>query len=233
MNDLEAQVERGQAALGRLVRQFLAVNDYKHVQFMQMAHALTGVRWLHSSQISTLKRGAAKNLTGFPLYSLALVNRRIWEVNAGTASAPPGTRQEDWLGKSPMVSGDGDPLDIGDLWRIYFGEVDAPFFDHREIIEVDDDLAGLICTKISTIFAERSGSLKTGQTEWLDQVMERNAVRTRDRMRLIKGVFLGVAEMDAAELTANVGVIAKMLYELTQKEFTEQQVYELCLDGIE
>lgn len=230
MNDLEAQVERGQASLGRLIRQFCIVNEFKHVQLMQMANSLTGIRWLHSSQISTLKRGAAKNLTGFPLYSLALVNQRIWEVNNGTGKRPPGTRPEDWLGKKPMLREDGTPLDIGDFWRIYFGEMEAPYFDQRDSIEVDDELAGVICGKLSEIFFEVSKELQGSQIESIEKAIDDAGVRTRSKAKLLKGVFLGVSELDATELKENADTIASIISGLKGKEFKEQNVYELCLE---
>jgi hypothetical protein len=230
MNDLEAQVERGQTSLGRLIRQFCIVNEFKHVQLMQMANSLTGIRWLHSSQISTLKRGAAKNLTGFPLYSLALVNKRIWEVNNGTGKRPTGTRPDDWLGKQPMLREDGTPLDIGDFWRIYFGEMDAPFFHQKDTIEVDDELATVICGKLGQIFSDVSKELQGSQIDAIEKVIDDAGVRTKAKARLLKGVFLGVSELDAAELKENADTIASIVSSLKGKEFKEQDVYELCLD---
>jgi hypothetical protein len=131
-----------------------------------------------------------------------------------------------------MAKEDGTPLDIGDLWRIYFGEIEPPFFDAKDAIELDDDLAALVCNKIAKLFGKHSQQFEIGQTEWLDLELESAGVGTRDRIRLLKGVFLGVSELDAGELRSNVEAIVKVLNALTGKMFTEQQVYELCLEDV-
>jgi hypothetical protein len=232
MNDLEAQVERGQANLGRLIRQFFIINEYKHVQLMQMANSLTGIRWLHSSQISTLKRAAARNLTGFPLYSLALVNRKIWEINNDkTKTLPVGTRMEDWLDKRPMMNADNTPVDIGDLWRIYFGEMEAPVFYEVDTIEIDDELAIVICSKLASLFAEISKTSEEKQITQIEKAIDGIGIRTREKTKLLKGLFLGVTELSAIEIKENAGMIARLVHALTGKEFTEQNVYEMCLEN--
>lgn len=228
--DLEAQVIAGQAALGQLFRQFLAVNEFKHIQFMTMAHAVTGVRWLHSSQISNLKTGGTRNLTGFPLFSVAAVNRRIYEVNAGLASAPAGTPKGDWEGKQPMLRPDGQPIDIGDLWRIYFGEMEPPLFSHQELSAFDDRLAQTLSRSLHTLYMAHCQAAGSEPMAYLPVALGLFP-GSKDEQKLLKGVLLGVLEFDADEATALAGQIAEFLGQLQGKEVSERQVMELALQG--
>lgn len=228
--DLEAQVIAGQAALGQLMRQFLAVNDFRHVQFMTMAHALTGVRWLHSSQISSLKTGGSRNLTGFPLFSVAAVNRRIYEVNAGLADPPPGTPRLDWENKQAMLRPDGQPLDIGDLWRIYFGEMEPPLFSDLELASFDDRLAVTLSQKLHDLYMEHCKGVSSEPMAYLPVALGLFP-GSADEQKLLKGVLLGVLELDASEATALSGPLAEFLSRLLGKEFSERQVMELALQG--
>lgn len=227
--ELEQQVEAGQAALGRLIRQFFAVNSFKHVQFMQMAHALTGVRWLHSSQISTLKRGATKNLTGFPLYSVAAVNRRIYDISQGTATHPPGTRAADWAEKKPILRPDGSPIDVGDFWRVYFGEMEPPYFTDRLIIEVDDKLALNVSKQVSAMCQEVAEREQIGLLELLPRFLEAYDCRDAAEERLIKGLVVGVIDLDAEQLTSMANGLAQGLQVITGKPWSEEAIFELAL----
>jgi hypothetical protein len=212
MTELEEQVARGQAALGRLIRQFIAVNDYKHVQLMSMAYAVTGVRWIHSSQISTLKQGATRNLTGFPLFSIALINRKIWEINEGIARAPRGTRMEDWENKKPMTREDGAALDIGDLWRIYFGEMKAPLFSECEIEgELSPETVKDICLHLHQCLARYASDNKEDAL-----LVAENATKFIEdydivKAKKIKGVLLGVIDLSPEELSELIEEVADTL----------------------
>lgn len=230
MNDLEAQIERGQHNLGRLVHQFLAVNDLKHVQLMSMASATMGVRWLHSSQVSTLKRGGTKNLTGFPLYSLACVNKKIWEVNNGLARAPKGTRMEDWEGKLPMVNEDGSPLTVGDLWMVYFGEMEPPLFTMKDGFDIDDHLAASIGKKIRETFEQKCKAENLDELEVLASILKKLQSHDMTEIKGIKGIALGITEPDADMIHNLASVISDFMGIVEGKEYTENMVYELCLE---
>jgi hypothetical protein len=230
MTELEQQVDQGQGALGRLIRQFFLVNDFKHVQFMQMAHALTGERWLHSSQISTLKRGGAKNLTGFPLYSVAAVNRRLWEIERGTAKHPPGTRPDDWEGRKPIMNpATSLPVDIGDLWRIYFGEMEPPYFTEKPVVELDDRLAENISKQIADIVTDCAIKKGTSLVAYIDQTLLQCDDINATEARLLKGVCLGVIDLNAEQVTECVDGIAELLSVVKGEKFSESRVYELGL----
>ena len=226
--NLEAQVEAGQEALGKLIRQFLSVNDFKHIQFMTMAHAVTGVRWLHSSQISSLKSGGSRNLTGFPLFSVAAVNRRIHEVNAGLAGPPPGTPKGDWEGKQAMLRPDGQPLDLGDLWRIYFGEMEPPLFSNLELNSFDDRLAAQLSLRLHELYMAHCQSAGCEPMAYLPAALALLPGSSSDR-KLLKGVLLGVNELDAEEATVLAAPLAEFLSQLQGKAFSERQVMELAL----
>lgn len=228
--DLEAQVSAGQAALGQLIRQFLSVNDFKHVQFMTMAHAVTGVRWLHSSQISNLKTGGSRNLTGFPLFSVAAVNRRIYEIGAGLAKPPAGTPRSDWEGKVPILRPDGQPVDIGDLWRIYFGEMEAPLFSNVEAVSFDGRTAAGLSHALHVIYMEHCRSTGHEPMAYLPKALALFPGSSEEQ-KLIKGVLLGVLELDTDEATDFAGQIAEFLGQLLGKEFSVRQLMELSLQG--
>jgi len=225
---LEAQVVAGQEALGKLFRQFLAVNDFKHVQFMTMAHAVTGVRWLHSSQITSLKQGGSRNLTGFPLFSVAAVNRRIHEVNAGLAAPPPGTPKSDWEGKQPMLGPDGQPLDLGDLWRIYFGEMEPPLFSDLELSSFDDRLAATLSQRLYELYMAHCQQAGSEPMAYLPVALGLFP-GTASEQKLLKGVLLGVTELDAEEASALAAPLAEFLGQLQGKAISERQVMELAL----
>lgn len=227
---LEEQVVAGQAALGQLFRQFLAVNGFKHIQFMTMAHAVTGVRWLHSSQISNLKAGGTRNLTGFPLFSVAAVNRRIYEINAGLASPPAGSPRADWQDKQPMLRPDGQPIDIGDLWRVYFGEMEPPLFSQQELISLDDRLAQALSSNLHTLYMAHCQAAGSEPMAYLPVALGLFP-GSKEEQKLLKGVLLGVLELDAEEATALAGQIAEFLSQLQGKEVSERQVMELALQG--
>ena len=230
MIDLEKQVVKGQAALGQLIRQFLAVNDYKHVQFMSMAHAVTGERWLHSSQISTLKRGATRNLTGFPLYSLALVNRKIWEINRGLAGIPGGTRKEDWENKLPMTRADGDPVDIGDLWRIYFGEMDPPLFNDVDSNPgIDDESAKKSCEEMHKVFKKLSEDRDVDSLTLIKEAVKAYPSKDPEHIKQVKSVLLGVSSLTADELMEAADEYAEMLSLLLNRKI---QVYDVLYPEI-
>lgn len=226
--DLSQQVSNGQAALGKLVRQFLSRNDFRHVQFMTMAHAVTGARWLHSSQISTLKQGGSRNLTGFPLFSLAAVNRRIYEVNTGLAAPPAGTPRSDWEHKQPMLRPDGQPLDIGDLWRIYFGEMDAPLFTDMDLPEFDDKSAATLSRRLHELYIEHCKSQGHEPMAYLPvaiALFQGDA----DQQKLLKGVLLGVIDLDAEQAQDLGDAISRFLTQLLGRDFSLRQLMELSL----
>ena len=225
---LEQQVVAGQEALGKLFRQFLAVNDFKHVQFMTMAHAVTGVRWLHSSQITNLKQGGSRNLTGFPLFSVAAVNRRIHEVNAGLATPPPGTPRSDWEGKQPMLRPDGQPLDLGDLWRIYFGEMEPPLFSDLELSSFDDRLAATLSQRLHELYMAHCHNAGSEPMTYLPVALGLFPGSASDQ-KLLKGVLLGVTELEADEAAALAAPLAEFLSQLQGKAVNERQVMELAL----
>jgi hypothetical protein len=230
MIDLEAQVTKGQAALGQLIRQFLAVNDFKHVQFMSMAHAVSGERWLHSSQISTLKRGATKNLTGFPLYSVALVNKKIWEINRGLAGIPSGTRKEDWENKLPMTDPEGNPLGIGDLWKIYFGEMQAPFFNEVDATPgIDEESARKSCSQIYSLFKTISAKNDIDSLTFVQKALEAYPSTDKDKKRQAKGVLLGVTILTPDELMESADEYAEMLSKLSGVKI---EVYDILYHDI-
>jgi hypothetical protein len=230
MIDLEAQVTKGQASLGQLIRQFLAVNDFKHVQFMSMAHAVSGERWLHSSQISTLKRGATKNLTGFPLYSVALVNKKIWEINRGLAGIPSGTRKEDWENKLPMTGPDGDPLDVGDLWRIYFGEMQAPFFSGVDATPgIDEESARKSCNQMHSLFRKLSNQKKLDSLALVTEALKSYPSADAEKIKQAKGVLLGVTELTPDELMESADEYAEMLSKMTGEKI---EVYDILYHEI-
>ncbi len=212
------------------MRQFLAVNDYKHVQFMTMAHAVTGVRWLHSSQITSLKQGGSRNLTGFPLFSVAAVNRRIYEVNAGLAAPPPGTPKSDWEGKQPMLRADGQPLDLGDLWRIYFGEMDPPLFSDQDHAPFDDHLAIKLSQRLHRLYIEHCQAVGSEPFSYLPVALGLFS-GDGEQQKLLKGVLLGINELDAEEATALAEPLAGFLSQLQGKTLNERQVMELALSG--
>jgi hypothetical protein len=226
--DLEAQVAAGQEALGRLFRQFLAVNGYRHVQFMTMAHAVTGVRWLHSSQITSLKQGGSRNLTCFPLLSIAAVNRRIYEVNAGLAPPPPGTPKTDWEGKQPMLRPDGQPLDLGDFWRIYAGEMEPPLFSDQDHVQFDDTLALKLSQQLHGLYVKHCQAAGSDPFSYLPIALGLFH-GNQEQQKLLKGVLLGVTELDADEATDLSDPIADFLSQLQGKAFNERQVFELAL----
>ena len=230
MIDFESQVVAGQEALGRLFKQFLAINDYKHVQFMTMAHAVTGVRWLHSSQITNLKQGGSRNLTGFPIFSVAAVNRRIYEVNAGLAAPPPGTPKSDWEGKQPMLRPDGQPLDLGDLWRIYFGEMQPPLFSDQDQAPFDDQLAIKLSQRLNRLYLEHCQSIGSEPFSYLPIALNL-FTGTPEQQKLLKGVLLGITELDGDDATAMTEPLAGFLSQLQGKTVTERQVMELALLG--
>lgn len=230
LKNLEDQVLEGQAALGQLMRQFLAVNDFKHVQFMGMAHAVTGVRWLHSSQISTLKRGGTKNLTGFPLYSVAAVNKAIWEVNNGLREIPKGTRKEDWENKLPMIGPDGDPLDIGDLWRIYFGDMKPPLFSQSHItVDIDKNLAQKICEQYGDAFTTLAEAKGRDQMDTVRQALSVYPATNSDDLRKVKGVLLGVIDLTPDEVIDTIDDYAEMFSELSKRTIAIRDIYECRL----
>ncbi len=228
--DLEAQVASGQEALGRLMRQFLAVNGYKHVQFMTMAHAVTGVRWLHSSQITSLKQGGSRNLTGFPLFSVAAINRRIYEVNAGLAVPPPGTPRGDWEGKQAMLRPDGQPLDLGDLWRIYFGEMEPPLFSDQEQDPFDDASALKLSQGLNRLYIEYCKSVGSEPYSHLPTALALFE-GTPEQRKLLRGVLLGVTELDGDEATDLTDSLAAFLSQLQGKAVNARQVMDLALSG--
>lgn len=210
---LEQQVDQGNAALGQLVRQFFAVNDFKHIQFMGMAHTVTGERWLHSSQISSLKRGGTKHLTGFPLYSLAKVNQRIWEIGEGIAKAPPGTKADDWKDKMPMMNdAEGRPLDVGDFWRIYFGEMPAPLYTNQNM-EIDDSLAKEICKKVTELFIRKAQEHEQTPMDFAKELIHYFPVSEPDILRKVTGVLLGVIDLKGEEMTESIDDYTEMLSE--------------------
>lgn len=224
--DLEAQVVAGQEALGRLLRQFFAVNDFKHIQFMTMAHAATGTRWLHSSQISTLKQGGTRHLTGFPLFSVAAVNRYIFNVNAGLASPPTGTRKADWEGKHPMLKPDGQPLDVGDLWRIYFGEMEPPLFTLDGIEEIDEPMAQKLSVKLHDYYLDHCREQGVEPMAFMATALK--GFKADPAMaKLLRGVLLGVLELDAATATDLLPALADWMGQLQGKEVNERQVLAL------
>lgn len=222
---IERQVEIGQKALGRLVRQFFAVNDFKHIQFMSMATAITGVRWLHSSQISVIKAGATKNLTGFPLFSIASVNRRIHDINAGLAKPPKGTLPEDWEGKQAMLRPDGKPLDIGDLWRIYFGEMEPPVFT-AEDLSFNQQQAGVLSKQLHRLYLQHCGNANVEPLAHLNTAMGLFNADADDR-QIVKAVIVGITELEADDASRLAPNIAEFLAALTGNEFSERQVFEL------
>jgi hypothetical protein len=218
MSKLQKQVTRGQASLGQLIRQFLAINDFKHVQLMSMANILTGERWLHSSQISTLKRGATKNLTGYPLYSLALVNKKIWEINNDVAGIPRGTRAEDWEYKTPMLREDGQPLDIGDLWRIYFGDMPAPLFNNEDGgLTITDDQAKIACDNMRAIFVGLSAKKQVDSLKLIEEAMRFYPSSTDEQLRLVKSMLLGITDMPAEELMQSIEELSEMFTRLSSR----------------
>jgi ribosomal protein L1 len=66
--------------------------------------------------------------------------------------------------------------------------------------------------------------------ESIEKAIDDAGVRTRLKAKLLKGVFLGVSELDATELKENADSIASIISGLKGKEFKEQDVYELCLE---
>jgi hypothetical protein len=226
---IEDQVLAGQAALGQLMRQFLAVNDFKHVQFMQMAHAVTGARWLHSSQISSLKTGGTRNLTCFPLLSVAAVNRRIYEINAGLAAVPPGSSRSDWEHRIPMLRSDGLPLDVGDLWRVYVGELEPPLFSAQDLPQIDDRLAANLSAKLHQLYMAHC---KQADREPMAQLPVALSLFHGDseEQRLLKGVLLGVLELSGDQAIGLAPELANFLGQLLGEPFSERQVLELALN---
>lgn len=222
------QVLAGQAALGQLMRQFLAVNDFKHVQFMQMAHAVTGARWLHSSQISSLKTGGTRNLTCFPLLSVAAVNRRIYEINAGLAAPPLGSSRSDWEHRTPMLRPDGLPLDVGDLWRVYVGEMEPPLFSAQDLPQIDDRLAAGLSAKLHQLYMTHC---KEANREPVAQLPVALAPFHGDaeEQRLLKGVLLGVLELSGDQAVGLSSELANFLSQLLGTPFSERQILELAL----
>ena len=231
MIDLEAQVAKGQHNLGRLIHQFLAVNDLKHVQLMSMATATMGVRWIHSSQVSTLKKGGTKHLTGFPLYSIACVNRKIWEVNSGLSDVPKGTRKEDWEDKLPMVKEDGNPLTVGDLWMVYFGEMEPPLFTAKDGFDIDDRLAEDIGKRVKEMFDRKVKAEGMEELEYLGAVLKKLPGHPVASVRKLKGIALGVMDTTADDIHELAPVISDFLSVIEGREIKENAVYELCLEG--
>lgn len=225
--DLELQVSKGQEALGKLIRQFLAINGFKHVQFMTMAHAVTGVRWLHSSQVSTLKRGGTRHLTGFPLFSVAAVNRRLYEVNNNLQPVPPGTRASDWKDKRPMLRPDGQPLDVGDLWRIYFGEMEAPLFNEEEAPEITDQLAQALSQQLHRFYLQHCASHGQEPMAYLPAALALMDSDAETR-KLLRGVLLGVLELDPLQLEELQEGLASWMSQLTGKEISGKQLFALA-----
>lgn len=228
--NLEEQVNEGQAALGRLIRQFIAVNDFKHVQLMLMAHAVTGVRWLHSSQISTLKQGATRNLTGFPLYSLAAVNRAIFEINNNSTTIPRGTKSTDWKSKLPMLNADGKPLDIGDLWKIYFGEIKPVLFSEDESLHLDDTLAANVSNQLNSMYIDYCKENQLEPVEHFDLIIKL-ANLTKDEQRTLKGVLFGAVDLSAEDASELLPKLTSLISEISGQSITNQQLYELALES--
>jgi len=194
---------------------------------MGMAHAVTGVRWLHSSQISTLKRGGTKNLTGFPLYSLAAVNKKIWEVNNNLSEIPRGTRKEDWKDKLPMIRLDGNPIDIGDLWRIYFGEIKPPLFASKHVdMEIDQAAAETICGYYADAFNLIVEKKKLNAMETVRQALTFYPTTSSEDLRKVKGVLLGVIDLKAEEVTDSLDDYAEMFSSLAKASIKIQDIYE-------
>lgn len=225
--DLEQQVARGQEALGRLIRQFLNINEFKHVQFMTMAHAVTGVRWLHSSQVSTLKRGGTRHLTGFPLFSVAAVNRRLYEVNNGLQPVPAGTRASDWKEKHPMLRPDGQPLDVGDLWRIYFGEMEAPLFSEEEAPGITEGLAAALSQQLHRFYLQHCASHGHEPMAYLPAALALIECDAETR-KLLRGVLLGVLELDGEQLEELQETLANWMSQLTGKGISVKQLLALA-----
>lgn len=225
--NLEEQVAAGQEALGRLIRQFLAVNGFKHVQFMHMAQAVMGVRWIHSSQLSTLKQGGTKNITSFPLYSIASVNRRIFEIGNNLAKPPQGTAKADWVDKQPMLRPDGQPLDVGDLWRIYFGEMEAPLFTNGEIDELDEVSAKKLSENLCQLYLQHCREREQEPMTYLATAMN-TFPGTEAQWRQLKGVLLGVVDLEPEEAVGLADKIAQFLSNLLGKEISKRQVLELA-----
>ena len=232
MQDLESRVQHGQQELGKLIRQYFAINNFTHLQFQAMAHAVMGVRWIHSAQISTLKReGGTKNLSGFPLYSIACVNRKLYEIIQGTAKIPPGTRKIDWEGKLPMLTEQGEPLTVGDLWMIYFGELEPPLFTNQEEIQLDDNLAKKLSKKIHYIFMDYCKKNNKEPMAFLPEALAM-FIATTEGKKMFRGVLLDVIELNEDTAKEYVVPMADFLSTLLNKDFTERMVYELALDEV-
>lgn len=224
---LEEQVAAGQEALGRLIRQFLAVNGFKHVQFMHMAQAVMGVRWIHSSQISTLKQGGTKNITSFPLYSIACVNRRIYEVNNDLAKPPQGTAKADWVEKQAMLRSDGQPLDVGDLWRIYFGDMEAPLFTNGDIDELDELAAKKFSENLHKLYVEHCQKQEQEPMSYLASAMNMFP-GTESQWKHLKGVLLGVVDLEPEDAVGLSEKVAAFFSSLLGKEINKRQILELA-----
>jgi len=230
MQDLESKVQNGQQELGKLIRQYFAVNNFTHLQFQAMAHAVMGVRWIHSAQISTLKReGGTKNLSGFPLYSIACVNKRLYEIIQGNEKVPPGTRKIDWEGKLPMLTAEGNPLTVGDMWMIYFGEIEAPLFSNKIEIELDAHLAKRLSKRIHDIYMDYCKDNSKEPMSFLQEALAM-FIANPEGKKLFRGVLLDVIELDEYTAKEYASSIADFLSNLLNKDFNERMVYEMALD---
>lgn len=120
--DLQDRFHRGRIAFSDLIRSWMDLSGWSHPKIIQLGKAsMTGIGWLHSSQINGLRTGKLINPGPRVFVAIERLNRSLYDYGA-TKALIPGTSSSALYAKAYAITVDDQPPELGWWIEAFCGE---------------------------------------------------------------------------------------------------------------
>lgn len=228
-NEHLTRFNTGVQVFGRMFTRWMDNNKWSHPTMTSLAKAsMGGVSWLHSSQISGLRRGQLISPGPRSFVAIKVLNDAIYEyvtqkkLISGTGSS------NDYANAVPILE-DGCPPELG-WWFEVFAGIRTPkdFVYEYDENEITPEKSEVMSKNLARLFRRLMWDLNYDAVEDLSAVIRKfYVVRDRDRVDKFTAVMQGQAAWSPSELLNERPALAQFSKGLGGPS-TEESLFEVA-----
>lgn len=208
-NEHLTRFNTGVQVFGLMFTRWMDVIKWSHPTMTHLARcAMGGAGWLHSSQISGLRRGQLLSPGPRSFVAIKTLNDAIYEYSTNKKLIPGTGSSNDYHNSVPILE-NGKPPELGWWFEVFTGErvpLDADFGD--EVLT--DEGSMKVSKKIARLLRQYMWDLQYDCVDDLNVVVRKfYPVRDHDRVARVVAVLKGESHWTPDELTNEIPALVQ------------------------